>query len=127
MITHRSIVAACAAGDIELGVRKGEDVYLGYLPLAHIMEMMAEFVMISQGCTICYADPKSLSATGAFPTGALEHFAPTLFVAVPKIWDTIKKGLQAKVAKSPPIAQFLVATAIETRSRAIQYGYVLVF
>jgi len=82
VITHRSIVAGCASGDIELGIKKCEDVYLGYLPLAHIMELMAEFVMISQGVTICYSDPKSLSATGASPTGALEHFAPTLMVAV---------------------------------------------
>ena len=93
VITHRSIVGACAAGDIELGIQKTKDVYLGYLPMAHIMELMAEFVMVSQGVCICYADPKSLSATGAYPKGALEHFAPTMMVAVPKIWDTIKKGL----------------------------------
>ncbi|CAB9506649.1 chain acyl-CoA synthetase 9, chloroplastic [Seminavis robusta] len=123
VITHRCIVGACAAGDIELGIRKGEDVYLGYLPLAHIMELMAEFVMVSQGVLICYADPKSLSATGAFPTGALEHFAPTIMVAVPKIWDTIKKGLQAKVAASPPVAQFLVNTAFEAKTYADTYGY----
>jgi len=123
VITHRSIVGACASGEIELGIQKTKDVYLGYLPLAHIMELMAEFVMVSQGVCICYADPKSLSATGAVPTGALEHFAPTLMVAVPKIWDTIKKGLQAKVAASPPVAQFLVGTAFEAKAMAFKYGY----
>jgi long-chain acyl-CoA synthetase len=123
VITHRSIVGACSAGDIELKIQKGEDIYLGYLPMAHIMELMAEFVMVSQGVLICYADPKSLSATGAFPTGALEHYGPTLMVAVPKIWDVIKKGLQAKVAASPPIAQFLVNTALEAKTLADTYGY----
>lgn len=123
VISHRSIVSTCASGDIELGVRKGEDVYLGYLPLAHILELLAEFVMVSQGCTICYADPKSLSSTGAYPTGALEHFSPTLMAAVPKIWDTIKKGLQARIAASPPVAQFLVETAMEAKMRAFHYGY----
>jgi long-chain acyl-CoA synthetase len=108
---------------LELGIKKCEDVYLGYLPLAHIMELMAEFVMICQGVCICYAEPKSLSATGAYPKGALEHFAPTLMVAVPKIWDTIKKGLQAKVAASPPVAQFLVNTAFEAKALADTYGY----
>jgi len=123
VISHRSIVGACASGDRELGIRKCEDVYLGYLPLAHIMEMMAEFTMVSQGVCICYADPKSLSATGAFPNGALEHFAPTIMVAVPKIWDTIKKGLQSKVAASPPVARFLVNTAFEAKAMADTYGY----
>lgn len=123
LITHRQIVAACAAGDIALGIRPGEDVYLAYLPLAHIMELMAEFVMIAMGCTLCYADPKSLTTTGAYPIGALENYSPTLMVAVPKIWDVIKKGIQAKVAAGSPVAQFLVSTAIEWRSFALKNGF----
>lgn len=57
------------------------------------MELMAEFVMIALGCSICYSDPKSLSSKGSYPLGALEQYSPTLMVAVPKIWDTIKKGI----------------------------------
>jgi long-chain acyl-CoA synthetase len=123
VITHRQIVAAVAAGDIMLGIMPGEDVYLAYLPLAHIMELMAEFVMIAMGCTLCYADPKSLTQTGAYPVGALELYSPTLMVAVPKIWDVIKKGIQAKVAVSSPLAQFLVKTAFEWRSFAMRNGF----
>jgi long-chain acyl-CoA synthetase len=123
VIPHRSIVAAIASGEIALGIRNGEDVYLGYLPLAHIMELMAEFVMISLGCCICYADPKSLTTTGSYPIGALEQYSPTVMVAVPKIWDVIKKGVQAKVAASSPVARFLVNTAFEARTFAIKYGY----
>lgn len=123
VITHRQIVAACAAGDAGLGIREGEDVYLAYLPLAHVMEMMAEYVMLTKGCTLCYADPKSLTATGSFPQGALEVYRPTLMVAVPKIWDTIKKGIQTKVAAGSPVAQFLVATAFEWRGFCVKYGF----
>lgn len=91
MINQRQILGAVASGEIALGIHPGEDVYLAYLPLAHIMELMAEFVMVSQGCTLCYADPRSLSATGSYPIGALEEFSPTLMVGVPKIWDSLKK------------------------------------
>jgi long-chain acyl-CoA synthetase len=84
---------------------------------------MAEFVMLSMGCTLCFADPKSLSATGAYPIGALEQYSPTLMVAVPKIWDTIKKGLLAKVALGSPVIQFLVKTAFEWRSFALKNGF----
>ena len=45
--THANIVAAVAAGQLSLGLREGEEYYLGYLPLAHILELMAEFCMIS--------------------------------------------------------------------------------
>jgi long-chain acyl-CoA synthetase len=123
VITHRQIVGSISAGDIMLGIKHGEDVYLAYLPLAHIMELMAEFVMIAFGCTLCYADPKSLTTTGAFPVGALELYSPTLMVAVPKIWDVIKKGIQAKVALASPLSQFLVKTAFEWRSFALRNGF----
>lgn len=122
VIKHRTIVATISAGKIALGIQSG-DVYLAYLPLAHIMELMAEFSIICLGATLCYADPKSLSATGAYPIGALEQYAPTVMVAVPKIWDTIKKGIQAKVAASSPVARFLVNTAFEARAFAINHGY----
>ena len=123
IINHRQIVGAFTAVELALGIRKGDDVYLAYLPLAHIMELMAEFVMISMGCTLCYADPKSLTATGAYPKGALEEFSPTLLVAVPKIWDVIKKGISAKVAAGSPIVQFLFKTAFEWRGFALKNGF----
>uniref|UniRef100_A0A7S1VIL3 AMP-dependent synthetase/ligase domain-containing protein n=1 Tax=Grammatophora oceanica TaxID=210454 RepID=A0A7S1VIL3_9STRA len=123
IITQKQLVGACASGELVLGLRNGEDIYLGYLPLAHILELMAEFCMISQGCAICYADPKSLTTTGAYPIGALEQYSPTLMAAVPKIWDVIKKGIEAKVAASSPVAQFLVKTAFEARMFAIEHGY----
>lgn len=123
MITHSQIVACAASVDVALEVDPGVDTYLGYLPLAHIMELMAEFMMISVGCAICYADPKSLTATGAYPKGALEEFSPSMMVAVPKIWDVIKKGIQAKVSASSPVAQFLVKVAFEWRSFALKNGF----
>mmetsp|Transcript_18106 Transcript_18106/g.23458 ORF Transcript_18106/g.23458 Transcript_18106/m.23458 type:complete len:382 (-) Transcript_18106:1301-2446(-) len=92
VVTHKNIVSAIAAGTVALETREADDYYLGYLPLAHIMELMAEFVMISKGCSIGYADPKSLTSTGSYPIGAIEEFKPSLMVAVPKIWDIIKKS-----------------------------------
>ena len=83
---------------------------------------MAEFAMIAMGCTICYADPKSLTATGAYPKGALEAYSPTLMAAVPKIWDVIRKGLLAKVDAGPAIAKFLVHTALDWKQFAISIG-----
>mmetsp|Transcript_15724 Transcript_15724/g.28610 ORF Transcript_15724/g.28610 Transcript_15724/m.28610 type:complete len:722 (-) Transcript_15724:236-2401(-) len=123
VITHANLVAIIASSEISLGIKEGSDVYLAYLPLAHILELMAEFIMISMGCTLCYADPKTLTATGAYPIGALEQYSPTMMAAVPKIWDVIKKGVQAKIAATSPVAQFLVNTAFEARTFAINHGY----
>lgn len=122
VITH-SQVTSCAAGLIEAAKICKTDVHLGYLPLAHIMELLAEITLIAVGATICYADPKTLTAKGSYPLGALEQFSPSLMIAVPKIWDVIKKGIEAKVAASPPIAKFLVETAFQWRTFAINHGF----
>lgn len=122
VIKHSQVVSAIASGMVALGIQAG-DVYLGYLPLAHIMELMAELANIALGCVICYADPKTLTSKGAYPVGALEQFSPTTMVGVPKIWDVIKKGIEAKVAASSPVAKFLVETAFQARTFAINHGY----
>lgn len=122
VITHAQIVSAMAAGMIVLGLKPG-DVYLGYLPLAHIMELMAEFCCISMGLSICYADPKTLTTKGSYPIGALEQYSPTIMVAVPKIWDVIKKGVEAKLAAAPPVKQFLAKTAFQARMFANSNGF----
>jgi len=120
VLTHENVTSTAT---MVTDMLNEEDVYLGYLPLAHILELTAEVSAISLGCCICYADPKTLTATGASPMGALEQYKPTVMVGVPKIWDIIKKGVQAKIAGSSPVAKFLVNTAFETRERAISWGF----
>jgi long-chain acyl-CoA synthetase len=122
VIPHRSIVATCAAVEKSFDV-KDDDVYLAFLPLAHILELMAEFVLLSRGCCLCYADPKTLTATGSFPLGAFEVYNPTMMVGVPKIWETIKKGIQTKVVAGSSVARLLVETAFEWRTFALKNGF----
>jgi long-chain acyl-CoA synthetase len=43
--------------------------------------------------------------------------------AVPKIWDVIKKGIQAKVAAGSPVVQFLVKTGFEWRAFCMKHGF----
>ena len=102
----------------EFVVKTDDDMYIAYLPLAHIFELMAEFACLAQGVCLCYADPKTLTATGSYPIGALEAYKPTLMIGVPKIWDVIKKGAQAKIAAESSVKQYLVNTAFEARARA---------
>jgi long-chain acyl-CoA synthetase len=43
VVTHANLLSVSAGALLMLGA-KSTDVYLGYLPLAHILEMMAEIV-----------------------------------------------------------------------------------
>ncbi len=121
VITHAQCTSAAAA--LSEGIILPTDIYLGYLPLAHIMELLAEISVIVNGTVICYADPKTLTTKGSYPKGALEQFKPTIMVGVPKVWDIIKKGAEAKIAAGKPIAQFLVATAFQWRKFALDNGF----
>jgi long-chain acyl-CoA synthetase len=123
ILTHQNILSVIASANEMFEVVVGEDVYLAYLPLAHILELFAELTLLAMGCTVCYADPKTLTSAGASPIGALEQFSPTLMAGVPKIWDIIKTSVERKISASPPIAKFLVKTALEARSFAISHGY----
>jgi len=121
IIKHANIVATCAAIKIGLGFWEGQECYLAYLPLAHSLELVTEFAMICVGGCLCYASPKSLSPLGVYPKGVLEAYTPTLMAGVPKVWETIKKGVQGKLATGLLVAHFLVQTALEWRSFCISH------
>ncbi|XP_059559301.1 fatty acid CoA ligase Acsl3 isoform X2 [Myotis daubentonii] len=61
MISHSNIIAGIT-GMAERIPRLGEeDVYIGYLPLAHVLELSAELVCLSHGCRIGYSSPQTLA------------------------------------------------------------------
>lgn len=115
------VVAACKRLFGTFLADEGE-MYLGYLPLAHILEMAAEMVFYGQGYTIGYADPKTLLAgpERCYPTGGLEEFRPTLMAGVPKVWETIKKGAEVKLEKSSPAVKYLFELALRIKKAAIR-------
>ena len=124
VITHASIVGGIAASQIVLKiVPNTNERYLAYLPCAHIMEYMLEFIILYVGGTLCYSDPKSLSGTGSHPMGAIQYYRPTRMVAVPKIWDTIKKGIESKIESLPLIKRSIIQTAISWKLfKSSRYG-----
>lgn len=143
MITHKSIAASVSGIRNVLesipGQNPGEMTYLAYLPAAHILELCAELTHFSYGSALGYADPKAISSAGAirqrpdgslcddpmdplYPPGGLGEYKPTMFCAVPKIWDIFKKGLEAKVGAAKPVIQFLVQTAFSGRAAALRQG-----
>jgi len=121
-----SIVGGLAAQFGSWG-SEGQETYLAYLPAAHIMELCCEIGMLNFGSQVGYADPRTLSSTGAgrlmpdgsisfepsleFAPGAIQAFAPTCMAAVPKIWDILKKGIETKISSGPAAIRFLFETA----------------
>eukprot|EP00931_Biecheleriopsis_adriatica_P030553 TRINITY_DN18007_c0_g1_i1.p1 TRINITY_DN18007_c0_g1~~TRINITY_DN18007_c0_g1_i1.p1 ORF type:complete len:746 (+),score=178.46 TRINITY_DN18007_c0_g1_i1:83-2320(+) len=124
VVRHSQLLAMVAACKVQFGVllNDGAETYLGYLPLAHILELAAEMYFYGMGNRIGYADPKSLLAgpEKCFPTGGLEEFKPTLMAGVPKVWETIKKGAETKLEKSGAAVAFLFKVAMKVKKAAVR-------
>jgi long-chain acyl-CoA synthetase len=70
-----------------------DDVYLSYLPLAHVFDRMFEEVFIYHGSKIGFwrGDVKLL-------VDDIAALKPTVFCAVPRVLDRIYSGLTAKIS-----------------------------
>eukprot|EP00798_Chlamydomonas_sp_ICE-L_P002723 gene2723-12596_t len=93
MITHKSIVTTIWGGNTFLkhqnkGGCDENDVFLSYLPLAHIFDRVVEELMMYFGSSIGYwqGDIKKLMDD----IGALK---PTLFAGVPRVFERIYNGV----------------------------------
>uniref|UniRef100_A0A3B3ZF86 long-chain-fatty-acid--CoA ligase n=1 Tax=Periophthalmus magnuspinnatus TaxID=409849 RepID=A0A3B3ZF86_9GOBI len=60
MISHSNILAGITGMAERIPNLCEEDTYIGYLPLAHVLELSAELVCVSHGCRIGYSSPQTL-------------------------------------------------------------------
>eukprot|EP00063_Salmo_salar_P064237 XP_014039072.1 PREDICTED: long-chain-fatty-acid--CoA ligase 3-like [Salmo salar] len=87
MISHSNIIAGIT-GMAERIPNLGEnDTYIGYLPLAHVLELSAELVCVAHGCRIGYSSPQTLADQSTKikkgSKGDASVLQPTLLAAVP--------------------------------------------
>jgi long-chain acyl-CoA synthetase len=81
---------------------------LAYLPLAHVFEMALENLVLFIGGTLGYGSPRTLADSSVKNcAGDMREFKPTVMVGVPQIWETIKKGVIAKLDASSPVVKAL--------------------
>ncbi|KAI5957838.1 FAA4 [Candida theae] len=109
-INHANILAAVAGISTNAGrdvIGPGDSV-VAFLPLAHIFEMIAEFWTLWCGVPIGYANVKTLTETSCRNCQPdLAEFKPTIMVGVAAVWESVRKGVLAKLAKAPTISQKL--------------------
>lgn len=123
MVTQANLLSMVAAVNVQLKDSipdRTYECYIGYLPLAHILELAVETYCFCCGHKVGYADPKTLlgGPEKAYPNGGLDEFTPSMMAGVPKVWEGIKAGAEAKVKKAGPLAAFLIKTAIEQKAWA---------
>lgn len=99
------------------------DSLLTYLPLAHILEFVFENACLYWGGTMGYGNPKTLSdASVRNCKGDIREFKPTVLVGVPSVWESVKKGVVAKVNAGSPVLQKMFWGALWAKSNLLHYG-----
>ncbi|XP_062152220.1 long chain acyl-CoA synthetase 8 [Alnus glutinosa] len=124
MITHGNIVAT-AAGVMKVIPKLGRnDVYLAYLPLAHVFELAAESVMLAAGCAMGYGSALTLTDTSnkikKGTKGDASVLKPTLMTAVPAILDRIRDGVVKKVEEKGGLVKHLFNIGCKRRLAAVE-------
>ncbi|KAG5488121.1 hypothetical protein LSCM1_08187 [Leishmania martiniquensis] len=104
-----------------LGKRE-EEAYVAYLPAAHIFEFTCENIMLLRGALICFGRPRTLTDATARPCGDLRAFNPFFFVGVPRIFETMKKAVEAKLPPVGTLKRQLFDRAYQSRLAALKEG-----
>ncbi|KAF5729751.1 long chain acyl-CoA synthetase 4 [Tripterygium wilfordii] len=95
-----------------------KDVYLSYLPLAHIFDRVIEEFFISQGASIGFwrGDVKLLLED-------IAELKPTIFCAVPRVLDRVYAGLQQKISSGGFLKKTLFNVAYSYKQSNMKKGH----
>ncbi|KAI7880640.1 acetyl-CoA synthetase-like protein [Lichtheimia hyalospora FSU 10163] len=129
-LTHGNIVAAMSAAEhlvLNL-IDHGKHCYIGFLPLAHVLEFIVEFIFISTAVPIGYGTVRTLmpeSVCGKDGQGKgkgdLETLQPTIMAGVPAIWERIRKGVMHELDKQHWSVRKAFDAAVETKWQMLKF------
>jgi long-chain acyl-CoA synthetase len=116
MLTVRNVEFAIRTLVTEGGIydppANEDDVVLSYLPLCHVAERAATvWVNAEAGVTVHFAE--SIETVQA----NLKEVQPTLFFAVPRIWEKLAAGIQIKAKAASPLKRMIFGLGMKMAER----------
>ena len=86
----------------EFGSYPTNHIYVGYLPLAHVLELASEIGVLLKGVAVGYSSASTLTdnstAVKTGEIGDLRILKPTVMASVPVVLERLKKAVEEKVA-----------------------------
>jgi len=128
-ITHNNLLTAIAGYFRRLPkIRPDSDIYIGYLPLAHVLELVCEIVILIMGVPIGYSNPQTLTDTSAkikkgACKGDITMLKPTLMAAVPTILERVAKSVWERVREGGPLLESIFTFAFDYKHRRLHKGF----
>tara|TARA_B100001142_G_scaffold282407_1_gene294775 strand:+ start:37 stop:1914 length:1878 start_codon:yes stop_codon:yes gene_type:complete len=113
-ITGNNIMFSISAGGKSLPVNN-EDEQLCFLPLCHILErLISVFQPIGAGSVINFAE----SSETVFEN--LQEISPTIFTAVPRVWERIYSRVSIMVGDATPFGKWAFSKALSAGMKKVQ-------
>jgi long-chain acyl-CoA synthetase len=114
MLTHHNLqsnVDAC----LQVIHAGPDDVFLSFLPLSHVFERMAgHFTAVACGATVYYCETLFTIARD------MQIARPTVMLAVPRLFESIRDRILENVTKQPPLRRRIFHWAFRNASKAAQ-------
>ncbi|CAB3237682.1 unnamed protein product [Arctia plantaginis] len=126
VLSHRNMLATLKAFADAVPIRDG-DLLMGFLPLAHVFELLAESLCIIGGVPIGYSTPLTMLDSSSKimkgTKGDATILQPTCITTVPLIMDRISKGITDKVSRSGEFASAFFKWAYTYKQTWMRRGY----
>ena len=106
-VTHANIMWVMRAAIPFLHCTRGER-FLSFLPLSHVAERM-----ISDFCSVAVTGETWFARSLSTVVEDLGECRPTIFFAVPRVWEKLHEAVVARIADSPPVLDFVVQRYIQ--------------
>jgi len=131
VLTHSNLVqalyciipTACSA----VSTVQPTDAYIAILPLAHVLELLAENLMLVLGIPIGYSTTKTFTDTGTAVArgskGDATVLQPSIVCVVPLVLDSIFKGIKQNVAKRGELFEQLIELCYRYRLKWVRLGH----
>ncbi|WP_035359514.1 AMP-dependent synthetase/ligase [Edaphobacter aggregans] len=100
MLTHGNLASNlnCSTGSLGLG---DKDVCISFLPLSHVTARHLDYALMCHGTKLAYC-----AKFDQLPQ-AMKVMHPTIFVAVPRVYEKIRQAVEGKSAASPVKSKIL--------------------
>ena len=106
MLTHGNFASNISVAAAGFSFTPG-DLSISFLPLSHVTARHVDYSQMADGVTIAH-----LPSFNDLPA-ALQALHPTVFVGVPRVYEKIRQGVEARAAHSG-LAKRVLAWAIKT-------------
>jgi len=125
VLSHKNLVSALNSL-VYCFNPKDDDVYIAYLPLAHVLELLAESMMVIWGVGIGYSSPNTLTDKSTMilrgQKGDATILQPSLLFCVPLILDRMFKGVTENVKKKGNFVNKLINFFVEYKLEKTNKG-----